>query len=85
VHPVFKYRVPHGSQFRFRRAAFCQSLKSKVGLAAAKAAALRINLNIEGCGVVAPPMHAPSRTPFLLDFSPSIFLTISLSPAFTSA
>jgi hypothetical protein len=24
-------------------------------------AALRINLNIQGCGVVAPPMHAPSR------------------------
>ena len=31
--------------FRFKRAAFYQSLKSKVGLAAAKAAALRINLN----------------------------------------
>jgi hypothetical protein len=43
-------------------AAFYQSLKSKVGLAAAKAAALRININIEGCGVVAPPMHAPSRS-----------------------
>jgi hypothetical protein len=36
--------------FRFKRAAFYQSLKSKVGLAAAKAAALRINLNVEGCG-----------------------------------
>ena len=38
--------------FRFKRAAFYQSLKSKVGLAAAKAAALRINLNValwEGC------------------------------------
>jgi hypothetical protein len=31
--------------FRFKREAFYQSLKSKVGLAAAKAAALRINLN----------------------------------------
>jgi hypothetical protein len=31
--------------FRFKRAAFYQSLKSKVGLAASKAAALRINLN----------------------------------------
>jgi hypothetical protein len=39
---------------------------SKVGLAAAKAAALRINLNIDGCGVVAPPLHVPSRTPLLL-------------------
>jgi hypothetical protein len=30
--------------FRFKRAAFYQSLKSKVGLAAAKAGELRINL-----------------------------------------
>jgi hypothetical protein len=42
------------------------SLKSKVGLAAAKAAALRINLNVEGCGIVAAPVHAPSRAPLLL-------------------
>ena len=34
--------------FRFKRAAFYQSLKSKVGLAAAKAAALRINLKCRG-------------------------------------
>ena len=81
----FKYRVPHGSQFRFRRVAVYQSLKSKVGLAAANAAALRINLNIDGCGVGAPPMHAPSRAPLLLDFSPAFFHTISLSPAFISA
>ena len=36
----------HSDSFRFKRAAFYQSLKSKVGLAAAKAAALRINLNV---------------------------------------
>jgi hypothetical protein len=52
--------------FRFKRAAFYQSLKSKVGLAAAKAAALRINLDFEGCGIVAAPLHAPSRAPLLL-------------------
>jgi len=52
--------------FRFKRAAFYQSLKSKVGLAAAKAAALRINLNVEGCGIVAAPVYAPSRAPVLL-------------------
>ena len=34
--------------------------------AATKAAALRINLNVQGCGIVATPMHAPSRTPLLL-------------------
>jgi hypothetical protein len=52
--------------FRLRLAAFYQPLKSKVGLGAAKAAALRINLNIEGCGAVAPPMRALSRAPLLL-------------------
>jgi hypothetical protein len=52
--------------FRFKRAAFYQGLKSKVGLAAAKAAALRINLNVQGCSIVAAPMHAPSLTSLLL-------------------
>ena len=41
-------------------------LESKVGLNAAKAVALRINLKIDGCGVVAPPVHASSRAPLLL-------------------
>jgi hypothetical protein len=50
---------------RFKRAACYNGLKSKVGLAA-KAAELRINLNVQGCGIVATPMHAPSRTPLLL-------------------
>jgi hypothetical protein len=31
-----------------------------------QAAAFRINLNVEGCGIVAAPMHAPSRAPLLL-------------------
>ena len=44
---------------RFKRAAFYNGLKSKVGLAAAKAAALRVNLNDQGCSIVAPPIHAP--------------------------
>jgi hypothetical protein len=52
--------------FSFKRAAFYNGLKSKVGLAAAKAAALRVNLNVQGCGIVAPPMHVSSRTPLLL-------------------
>jgi hypothetical protein len=51
--------------FRFKRAAFFQSLKSKIGLTAAKAAALRINLNTQGCGTLAAPVHAP-RAPLLL-------------------
>ena len=36
--------------FRFKRAAFYMGLKSKVGLVAAKASALRINLNIQEIG-----------------------------------
>jgi hypothetical protein len=52
--------------FRFKRAAFYQGLESKVGLLAAKTAALRINLNIQGCSVVAPPLHALSHAPLLL-------------------
>jgi hypothetical protein len=43
----------HSDSFRFKREAFYQSLKSKVGLAAATSAALRINLNVVGCSTVA--------------------------------
>eukprot|EP00802_Teleaulax_amphioxeia_P033566 Tamp_38680.p2 GENE.Tamp_38680~~Tamp_38680.p2 ORF type:complete len:130 (+),score=7.45 Tamp_38680:3-392(+) len=46
--------------------AFYNGLKSKVGLATAKTAVMRINLNIDGCGVVAPPVHSSSRAPLLL-------------------
>jgi hypothetical protein len=64
--------------FRFKRplAAFYQSLKSKVGLAASKAAALRINLNTQGCGIVAAPVHAPSRAPLL----PPLLLSHNIPP-----
>jgi len=51
---------------RFNRPAFYNGLKSKVGLEAFKAAALRVNLNVQGCGIVATPMHDPSRTPLLI-------------------
>jgi hypothetical protein len=36
----------HSDSFRFKRAAFYNGLKSKVGLAPAKAAAMRVNLNV---------------------------------------
>jgi len=54
-------RRNQSDSFRFKRAAFFQLLKSKVGLAAAKAAALRININVEGCGMVAAPMPRLSQ------------------------
>jgi hypothetical protein len=56
----------NSEELLFKCDAFYNGLKSKVGLASAKAAALRINLNVQGCGIVATPMHAPSRTPLLL-------------------
>ena len=37
-----------------------------LAVAAAKTAAMRINLNIDGCGVVAPPVHSSLRAPLLL-------------------
>ena len=50
--PVDDYVTTHKvTKFRFKRAAFYMGLKSKVGLVAAKALALRINLNIQGCSV----------------------------------
>ncbi len=52
--------------FLFKCNAFYMGLKSKVGLVSAKASALQINLNIQGCSIVAPPPDAPSHAPLLL-------------------
>ena len=41
-------------QFRFRRAAFYSALKSQVDLIAAKAAALRVNMDADSCMVASP-------------------------------
>ena len=43
---------PDQDQFRFRRVAFYSSLNSKVGLIAAKAAALRVKMNTDSCLIV---------------------------------
>jgi len=40
------WQTNNSEALRFKRAAFYNGLKSKVGLAAAKAAALRINLKV---------------------------------------
>ena len=61
-------RLPlYTDMFRFRRAAFYSGLKSKVGLIAAKTAALRVNMNTDGCLLAShvashfpPTSHAPS-------------------------
>jgi hypothetical protein len=62
--------------FWFKRAAFYMGLKSKVGLVAAKALALWINLNIQGCSIVAPPLHAPSHVPLLLHPSAGEYMEV---------
>ena len=61
AHFVFKFFSPTytctSGLFHFRRAAFAQQLKSRVGLALAKAAALRITLKLDGT-----PMTSKSHT-----------------------
>jgi hypothetical protein len=59
--------------FHFRRAAFSTVLKSKVGLALVKAAALRIVLNLDGAPIVSKSHTHPSHS------QTSRLLTSSLS------
>ena len=49
------------AQFHFRRAAFLTQLKSKVDLALAKAAALLINLNLDGASIASKSHTHPSQ------------------------
>ena len=60
-------------QFHYRRAAFLQQLKIRVGLALAKTAALRINLNIDGASITSRTHTHPSHS------ETSRLLTSSLS------
>ena len=48
--------------FHYRRAAFSAQLKSKVGLALAKAAALRITLNLDGAPITSKSHTHPSHS-----------------------
>ncbi len=48
--------------FHFRRAAFAQQIKSKVGLALVKASVLRINLNIDGTPIESKSHTHPSHS-----------------------
>jgi hypothetical protein len=55
---VVKRAQPDQDHFSFRRVAVYSSFKSKVGLIAAKAAALRVNMNTDSCLIAS---HAASR------------------------
>ena len=59
--------------FRFRRAAFYSQLKAKVGSTLAKAAGLRVNLNIDGVPITSKTHTHPSHS------QTSRLLTSSLS------
>ena len=61
------------SVFHFRRTAFLQQIKSKVGLALAKAAALRVVLNLDGAPIASKSHTHPSHS------QTSRLLTSSLS------
>jgi len=63
----------HRGMFHFRRAAFSSSLKAKVGSTLAKAAALRVNLNIDGAPITSRTHTHPSHS------QASRLLTSSLS------
>ncbi len=67
-------------QFHFRRAAFLTQLKSKVGLTLAKAADLRVNLNLDGAPIESKSHTHPShsQTSRLLTSSLSLDLVLSL-------
>ena len=60
-------------QFHYRRAAFSSQLKSRVGNILAKAAALRINLNLDGTSIASKSHTHPSHS------QTSRLLTSSLS------
>jgi len=63
----------HRGMFHFRRAAFSSSLKAKVGSTLAKAATLRVNLNIDGAPITSRTHTHPSHS------KASRLLTSSLS------
>jgi hypothetical protein len=48
--------------FHFRRAAFLATLKAKVGSTLAKAAALRVNLNVDGVPITSKTHTHPSHS-----------------------
>ena len=53
---------PSGQLFHFRRAAFLQQLKSKVGLILAKAEVLRVILNLDGAPITSKSHTHPSHS-----------------------
>jgi hypothetical protein len=57
--------LPHANIFSIGTPVIKTHTRTRGGHAA-KTAVLRINLNVEDCGIVAAQVHAPSRAPLLL-------------------
>jgi hypothetical protein len=74
--PQVRSNLHQTDAFRFKRAAFLQSLKSKIRLAASKAAALRINLNIQGCGIVGFVFIENATFEGLIVFGPMLYVWV---------
>ncbi len=68
-------------QFHFRGAAFAQQLKSRVGLALAKAAALRITLNLDGAPITSKSHTHPSHSQTSRVFTSSLSLGVPVPRA----
>jgi hypothetical protein len=70
-----------GDQFHFRRAAFAQQLKSRVGLALANATVLRITLNLDGAPIISKSHTHPSHSETSRLLTPSLSLGIPVPRA----
>jgi hypothetical protein len=69
----------HG--YNFRRAAFSSELKSRIGHILAKAAALRINLNIDGAPIAFRSRTHPSHSQTSLLLTSSLSLGVPVPPS----
>jgi hypothetical protein len=68
-------------QFHFKRAAFSSQLRGKVGNILAKAAALRITLNVDGAPVASRSHTHPSHSQTARLLTSSMFLGITVPRA----
>ena len=68
-------------QFHYKRAAFSSNLKSKVGNILAKAAALRITLNVDGAPVASRSHTHPSHSQTSRLFTSSMSLGVTVPRA----
>ena len=66
--------------FHYRRAAFSSTLKSRVGNILAKAAALRITLNLDGAPIISKSHTHPSRSQTSRLLTSSLSLGIPVPP-----